>query len=324
MRVLVTARGFDGTPQAAALLRGAGCEVVTTPYSGAQFDYALGGDELVELLRGCDAYIAGSARISRDVLERAPRLKVISRRGVGFERIDLAAARERNVLVTIAAGANRHAVADHVFALLLAAARRIVDAHRCVTEGRWESFTGPELRGKTLGIIGLGRVGKGVARRARGFDMRVVATDPVRDDEFARAHDVAYVPLDELLATAHAVSVNASLNDTTRGLLGANALKKMQPGSMLINTARGGIVDEGALAAALRTGAIAAAGIDVFEREPPAGSPLLGLPNVVLTPHIAAYTDEAMAATNLLAAKIVVDYGRGVLPPPDCIVVVTA
>jgi D-3-phosphoglycerate dehydrogenase / 2-oxoglutarate reductase len=319
-RVLATARGFDATPEAAALLQRAGCELVATPYGASRFDYELGGDALVGLLAGIDAYIAGSAHLTRDVIERAPALKLISRRGVGYERIDLAAARDRNVLVTITAGANQHAVADHVFGLLLAVSRHLVEAHRGVTEGRWESFIGPELGGKTLGIIGLGRVGKGVARRALGFSMRVVATDPVTDDEFARSHDVAYVPLDDLLAAADIVSVNASLNETTRGLIDRHALSRMKDGAIVINTARGGIVDEAALAEAVRSGKLGGAGIDVFEHEPPAGSALIGLPNVVLTPHVAAYTHEAMAAANLLAAQIVVDFMRGRLPEPDCIV----
>ena len=323
-RVVATARGFDATPEAAALLRDAGCELVTTPYSGGRFDYELGGDDLVALLAGADAYVAGSADVSRYVLERLPQLKVVSRRGVGFERIDLDAARDRNVLVTIATGANQHAVADHVFALLLAVARDVIDANRSIVEGRWQSFIGPELRGKTLGIIGLGRVGKGVARRARGFEMEVIATDPVRDDEFARDNDVMYVPLEELLARADAVSVNASLNDTTRGLIGAPAFARMKDGAILINTARGGIVDEHALAGALRAGKLRGAGVDVFEREPPAGSPLIGLPNVVLTPHTAAYTHEAMTAANLLAAEIVAGYMHGRLPHADCIVVAPA
>jgi D-3-phosphoglycerate dehydrogenase / 2-oxoglutarate reductase len=320
-RVVATARGFDGTPEAAALLRDAGCELITTPYSDARFDYELGGDELVALLANADAYIAGSAHVTRYVLDRAPRLRVVSRRGVGFERIDLAAARDHDVLVTIAAGTNQHAVADHVFALLLAVARNVVDADRSIAEGRWQSFIGPELRGKTLGIIGLGRVGKGVARRARGFSMTVVATDPVRDDAFVRDNEVTYVPLDELLARADVVSVNASLNDTSRGLLGTQAFARMRDGAILVNTARGGIVDEAALAGALRGGKLRGAGVDVFEREPPIGSPLIGLANVVLTPHTGAYTHEAMTAANLLAAEIVVDYMRGKLPHPDCIVV---
>ncbi len=319
-RVLCTARGFEGTTEAVALVKDAGCELITTEYSGARFDYELGGAELIGLLRDADAYIVGSARVTRDVFEGAPNLKVVSRRGVGFERIDLEAARDAGVLVAIATGSNQHAVADHVFGLMLSAARRIVDANRSVTEGRWESFTGPELRGKTLGIIGLGRVGKGVARRARGFDMRVIAADPVRDETFARANDVEYVPLDELLARADVVSLNCSLNDTTRGMLGAEQLARVKKGALFINTARGGIVDETALADALRNGPIRAAGIDVFEHEPPVGSPLVGLPNVVLTPHAAAYTEEAMIAANIQAATTVVEYMRGTLPEPDCIV----
>lgn len=305
-RVVVTARGFDGTPEAAALLRDAGCELVTTPYSGARFDYELGGDELVALLADADAYVAGSALVSRDVLERLPRLKIVSRRGVGYERIDLDAARERGVRVTIAAGANQHAVADHVFALLLAVARNVVDANRSVTEGRWQSFIGPELRGRTLGIIGLGRVGKGVARRARGFDMQVIATDPVRDEAFARAHGVAYVALDELLAAADVVSVNASLNDTTCGLLDAPALARMKQGAILVNTARGGIVDEQAVAAALRSGQLGGAALDVFDQEPLAAAPHFdGCPNLVLTPHIAGVTRESNErVSSVIAAKV--------------------
>jgi D-3-phosphoglycerate dehydrogenase len=261
--------------------------------------------------------------VTGDVLQRAPRLLAISRRGVGYERIDLDAARDRGITVTITTGANQHAVADHAFALLLAAARRIVDGNRSVREGRWEAFMGPELGGKTLGIIGLGRVGKGIARRAIGFGMRVVASDPVRDDAFARKHDITYVALDELLSGSDIVSVNASLNPTTRGLLDRDALTKMKEGAILINTARGGIVDESALAEALRSGTLRAAGVDVFEHEPPVNSPLLAIPNLVLTAHSAASTYEAMTAANLMAARNVIDALRGVAPPADCVLVPT-
>jgi D-3-phosphoglycerate dehydrogenase len=320
-RVLCTARGFEGSPEAIELLERAGCELVRTPYSDKRFDYELTGDELVELLAEADGYIAGSALVTGDVLQRAPRLLAISRRGVGYERIDLDAARDRGITVTITTGANQHAVADHAFALLLAAARRIVDGNRSVREGRWEAFMGPELGGKTLGIIGLGRVGKGIARRAIGFGMRVVASDPVRDDAFARKHDITYVALDELLSGSDIVSVNASLNPTTRGLLDRDALAKMKEGAILINTARGGIVDEAALADALRSGSLRAAGVDVFEHEPPVNSPLLAIPNLVLTAHSAASTYEAMTAANLMAARNVIDALRGVAPPADCVLV---
>jgi D-3-phosphoglycerate dehydrogenase len=151
--------------------------------------------------------------------------------------------------------------------------------------------------------------------------MRVIAADPVHDDAFASAHGVSYVPLEQLLGEADVVSLNCSLNDTTRGMLGAEKLALLKKGALFINTARGGIVDEAALADALRAGSIRAAGIDVFEHEPPVGSPLLGLPNVVLSPHAAAYTEEAMIAANIQAATTIVNYMRGRLPEPDCIVV---
>ena len=319
-RVLCTARGFDRTPEAIALLEGAGCAFVRTPYCGDRFDYELTGEPLVTLLEGIDGYIAGSALVSSDVLAQAPQLKIVSRRGVGYERIDLDAARAHSVTVTITTGANQHAVADHVFALLLAVARGVVAGHNGIVAGRWQATSGPELGGKTLGIIGLGRVGKGVARRARGFEMNVIASDPIRDEHFAAEYGIAYVELDELLARADAISINASFNPTTRGLIGAAALARMKPGAVVINTARGGIVDESALAQALHDGRLRGAGVDVFDHEPPLDSPLLTAPNVVLSPHAGAYGDEAMTAANLLAAQLVVRKLRGEPLPEECVV----
>lgn len=319
-RVLCTARGFDRTPEAIALLEGAGCAFVRTPYCGDRFDYELTGEPLVTLLEGIDGYIAGSALVSSDVLAQAPQLKIVSRRGVGYERIDLDAARAHSVTVTITTGANQHAVADHVFALLLAVARGVVAGHNGIVAGRWQATSGPELGGKTLGIIGLGRVGKGVARRARGFEMNVIASDPIRDEHFAAEYGIAYVELDELLARADAISINASFNPTTRGLIGAAALARMKPGAVVINTARGGIVDESALAQALHDGRLRGAGVDVFDHEPPLDSPLLTAPNVVLSPHAGAYSDEAMTAANLLAAQLVVRKLRGEPLPEECVV----
>lgn len=320
-RVLCTARGFDRTPEAIALLEAAGCAFVRTPYCGDRFDYELTGESLIALLDGIDGYIAGSALVSSAVFGHAPQLKIVSRRGVGYERIDLDTALARGVTVTITTGANQHAVADHVFALLLAVARGIVVGHNGIIAGRWQATSGPELGGKTLGIIGLGRVGKGVARRARGFDMNVIASDPVRDERFAAECGVAYVGLDELLARADAISINATFNPTTRGLIDAVALARMKPGAIVINTARGGIVDEAALAQALHDGRLRGAGVDVFDHEPPLGSPLLTAPNAVLSPHAGAYTDEAMIAANLLAAQLVVLKMRGEPLPAECVVV---
>ena len=320
-RVLCTARGFDQSPEAIALLEAGGCALVRTPYSGSLFDYELTGAPLIALLGGADAYIAGSALVSAEVFAATAGLKIVSRRGVGYERIDLDAARARGVTVTITTGANQHAVADLVFGLMLAVARNIVGAHSGVVAGRWQVTSGPELRGKTLGIVGLGRVGKGVARRARGFAMEVIAADPVRDDDFARENGVGYVELDELLARADMISINASFNPTTRDLIDAAALARMKPGAILINTARGGIVDEAALAQALHEARLRGAGIDVFDHEPPVDSPLLSAPNVVLMPHSGAYSDEAMSAANLLAAQLVLDRLNDRPLPPECVLV---
>ena len=319
-RVLVTAREFASTVAARELLEQGGCELVRTSYGSAVGDYDVGEEDLIELLRGVDAFIVGSARVTRRVFERAPQLRIVARRGVGYERIDLAAARDHGVMVTITTGSNSEAVADHVFGLLLAAARRVIEGHRGISEGRFKAETGPELGGKTFGIVGLGRVGKGVARRARGFAMRVVASDPVRDDPFAEEHAVTYVPLARLLAEADIVSLNASLNATTVHLIDRAALAAMKPGVILVNTARGEIVEEAALADALRCGHVRAAGIDVFASEPPVDSPLIGAPNTVLTPHMAAYSDEATARGNLQAARTVIDYLRGIDPRPEDVV----
>ena len=179
---------------------------------------------------------------------------------------------------------------------------------------------GSGLRGKTIGIVGLGRIGKGVAERARGFSMKLLASDPVRDDAFAQRLSVRYVEPGELLQTADVVSLHAGLNASTRHLIRAETLATMKPSSILINTARGPLVDERALADALRSGAIAGAGIDVFETEPGTGSPLIGAPNAVLSPHHAGSTHEAHEAANCLASQIVVDYMRGTLPDRECLV----
>jgi D-3-phosphoglycerate dehydrogenase len=320
-RVLVTARRFNSTPEALDVFARAGCEVVPSDYGSEKGDHDLGGDELVALLQDVDAIAAGSCQLTRDVIERAPRLKVISRRGVGYDSIDLEAARERNVLVAIAAGTNNEAVADHVFALMLASARRLFDAHRSLLAGEWISHTGVALQEKTLGIVGLGRIGKGVARRAHGFDLRVIATDPVWDDAFAANYGVERVTFEALLERSDIVSVNASYNPSTHRLIDAAALARMKPAALFINTSRGPIVHEAALATALREGRIAAAAVDVFEEEPPVGTPLRDAPNVILTPHSAGDTVEAAIAANVVTAETIVGMMRGELPRSDRIIV---
>ncbi len=197
-------------------------------------------------------------------------------------------------------------------ALLLALARHVVPAHLSTRSGEWRNFVGTELRDKTLGIVGLGRIGKGVCLRAQAFGMRVVAHDPYPDEAFAAAHDVTLLPLPELLATADAVSLHAALGDAARHLIGAGELASMKPTALLINTARGACVDEEALVEALQTRQIAGAGLDVFATEPlPTNHPLLTAPNVVMTPHSAGVTPEALLAGLEMTAENVADFLAG-------------
>jgi len=253
-------------------------------------------------------------RVDAALLARAPRLRAISSVSVGLDHIDLAAATARAIPVGHTPGVLTETTADLAFALLLAASRRVVEADRFVRAGEWrvwepDLLLGRDVHGATLGIVGLGAIGRAVARRARGFGMRVLAWSRTRRPLGDLEGAVAWSALPELLAAADFVSVHVPLAPETRGLLDARALAAMKPGAILVNTARGGIVDEAALAEALREGRLAGAGLDVFEREPlERESPLLGLPNVVLAPHIgsASVATRArmaeLAAENLMAA----------------------
>ncbi|MBS1105005.1 MAG: D-glycerate dehydrogenase [Deltaproteobacteria bacterium] len=252
-------------------------------------------------------------RIDAALLERCPRLRAVSSVSVGVDHVDLDAATARGIPVGHTPGVLTETTADLAFALLLAAARRVAEGDRFVRAGEWtpdrvwepDLLLGRDVHGATLGLVGLGAIGQAMARRAQGFGMRVLAWSRTRRD----MPGVAFASLDSLLPAADFVSVHVALNADTRGLLGESALARMKPGAVLVNTARGGIVDEDALADALRSGQLGAAGLDVFAREPldPA-SPLLRLPNVVLTPHIGSASEATrarmveLAVENLLAA----------------------
>jgi D-3-phosphoglycerate dehydrogenase len=289
----ITSRGLD-------LLREPGWTVVAQP-----------GPSLVAELAEADALIVRSAtRADAALLNQAPRLRVIGRAGVGVDNIDLDAATRRGILVMNTPGGNSVSVAEHTFALLLSLARSVPQLSSAIHAGRWDkgSTAGSELRGKVLGLIGLGRVGFEVARRARAFEMRIIAADPYVSPEVAREEGVEILPLDELLPRADYVSLHASLSPATERMINATTLKKMKPGARLINTARGELVDEQALAAALASGWLAGAAVDVFAEEPPRNSPLAGLPNLIATPHIAGSTVEAQEEVGFLIAQQVRDY----------------
>lgn len=246
--------------------------------------------------------------MTREVFERGRLLRVVGRSGVGLDNIDLAAAEERGVRVVYAPGASAISVAELTIALLFALLRSLPEADRSTRAGRWERarFVGAEAHGKTLGVVGFGNIGRAVARRGAALGMRVLYADPLGPRPSAPEVPAEEAGLTELLERSDIVTVHVPLRDETRGLIGAEAIGRMRRGAFLINTARGGIVDEAALLAALRSGHIAGAGLDVFESEPPAGSPLLAEPGVIALPHIGASTREAQERVGVEVARRVV------------------
>jgi len=268
-------------------------------------------------LADADGLIVRSAtRVTAELLEHAPRLRVIGRAGVGVDNIDVDAATHRGILVMNTPGGNAVSVAEHTLALLLALARSVPQLHAAVHAGRWEKAgaAGVELRGKTLGLVGLGRVGTEVARRARALEMKVLAHDPYLSHKVARDAGVELVPLSDLLARSDFVSLHAALVPGTERMINAATIAQMKRGARLINAARGELVEEAALAEALRSGHLAGAAVDVFAEEPPRNSPLLGLPNVITTPHVAGSTEEAQEEVGAQIAQQVRDFlAEGVL-----------
>jgi D-3-phosphoglycerate dehydrogenase len=278
-------------------------------------DQPLTREALIAALPGHDALIVRSVtRVDHEALARADRLKVVGRAGVGLDNVDVEAATAKGVLVMNTPGANAVATAEHTWALLLGLCRRVAEADASMRAGKWERkrFTGVQLAGKTLGVVGLGRVGREVARRGRGFGMRVLAHDPYLSAEAAEDLQVELAELERLLAESDVVTLHAPLTDATRNLIDAGRLAGLKPGALLVNCARGELVDEDAVAAALRGGRLGGAAFDVFAQEPPWGSPLLELPNVVVTPHLGASTVEAQRDVSVQIVDQVLDALRGV------------
>jgi D-3-phosphoglycerate dehydrogenase len=245
--------------------------------------------ELLDQLPGCVASLAGSEPYTRRVIEKAAAagLKIIARAGVGYDGVDVQAATDHGIVVTYAPGTNHDAVGETALMLMLALAKSFVHQHTEIVAGRWPRRAYQPIRGRTLGVVGLGRTGKATARRARAFDMPVLATDPVQDTAFAQQHGVRFVGLNELLQESEFVSLHVPLTADTRRMVNAATLKLMRPTASLVNCCRGEVIDETALLHALTTGQIAGAGLDVFDKEPPGDNPLTKLPNVVLTAHTA-------------------------------------
>jgi D-3-phosphoglycerate dehydrogenase / 2-oxoglutarate reductase len=263
---------------------------------------------LLPALAEADAIIVRSATtVDAEALAAAPRLKVVARAGVGLDNVDIPAATARGVMVVNAPQSNIVSAAEHAVGLLLAVARRIPIAHASLTAGEWKrsKFTGVELTGKTAGLLGLGRIGALVAQRLSAFGMRILAYDPYVSTARAAQMGVSLVTLPELLAECDVLSVHLPKTPETLGLIGKDELATCKPGAILINAARGGLVDEAALADALHSGHLGGAGIDVYAKEPTTVSPLFGAPNAVVTPHLGASTEEAQEKAGLAVARSV-------------------
>jgi D-3-phosphoglycerate dehydrogenase len=301
-KVLVAARSFAASPEAKAVLAAQGYELVLNPY-----DRPLTEAELLPLVRGVDALITGNDAVTAAVIAAGlPTLKIIAKHGVGYNTIDIAAAKRCGVPVTVTPGANSKSVADLALALMLTLARHVLRLDRAVRAGSWGRLGGSELSGKTLGIIGTGSIGGEVAKRAHGFDMAIIAYDVCPRPDLVELYGVKYLPQAAVLAQADFVSLHAPALPETRGMINLASLRTMKPTAYLINTARGDLIVEDDLYIALTEGIIAGAGLDTFVHEPLRDSRLFGLDNVVLTPHAGANTREAVIRTGVMAAEEVV------------------
>jgi len=311
-RVLVTSQSFfEAAPDAARMLEEAGVDLVRL-----SVDRPLQDEELACLVGDVDGIIAGVDRIGRATLQRGvPRLRVIARTGVGVDSIDLLTATELGVVVANTPGANAESVAELTIGLMVALARGILEADANVRAGRWIRRLGRELHGKCLGIVGFGRIGQEVARRALAFGMRVAAFDPLVDVDTVEFMGVRLKGFLDVVQEADFLTLHVPLLPETHHLINEAVLRRMKPTAYLVNTARGGVVDEVALAHALREGWIAGAACDVFEEEPPLRSPLLEAPHVLLTPHLGGHTQEAAARMAWTAANNLLAVLRGERPP---------
>src|ERR1700676_1524890 len=264
-----------------------------------------------------DALIVRSAtKVTAELLNQAKKLRAVGRAGVGVDNIDLEAATKRGVLVMSTPGGSSVSVAEHTFALLLALARQLPKFDAAMREGRWEkSSSGAEVRGKTLGLIGLGRIGSEVATRADGFEMRVIGYDPFISEAAAREFSVELVPLEKLYAESDFISLHTAVSPQTKDMINAATIAKMKKGVRIVNAARGELINEADLAAAIKSGHVAGAALDVFAEEPPKNCPLIGLPSVITTPHVAGSTAEAQEELGTQAAAQIKDYlVQGILP----------
>jgi D-3-phosphoglycerate dehydrogenase len=283
-------------------------------------DSALNEKQLAQYLPTVDALLCGGEAMTPGMFALAPKLRVVARVGVGYDLVDLEAASSKKIPVTITPGTNQGSVAEQTFGLLLALTRNIVFNDTNIKAGGWARPLPAPIRGKTIGIVGLGRIGKAVAIRARAFEMNVIACDSICDDAFDSEFQIKRVSLDELFAQSDVISLHCPSLDETKGMINKVSLAKMRPGALLLNTARGQLIVESDLRDALVSGHLGGAGLDVLNNEPPEpGNPLLGLSNVVFSPHIGGIDTKGMDDMATLACQTIVDLHQGRWPAP-CVV----
>jgi len=310
--VLVLSRKFrEQSDFAREFLESRGCRLAER-----SIDYPVTEDALVEMIRDVDGLITGLEQITPRVFGAANRLKVVSAGGVGYDHVNVEEANKRGVAVCICEGCNNYSVSELVFGMMVGLARSIYPADREMRQGEWPRYLGFDLWGKTLGIVGLGRVGKAVALLGRAFGMRILANDISWDITFANQNGISYVPFERILDESDFVTMHVPLTPQTHEMIDEWALARMKPSAYLINAARGPVVKESALVEALTTHRIAGAGLDVFEIEPHPNNPYVGLDNVIMTPHIGGSTQEAFDRAYYLALVNVANVLNGL--PAHC------
>lgn len=307
MKILITPRSFASTSdKPMKMLTEKGYEIqlndIGRPYKK---------EEMLNLVSDIDGIIMGIDELSAEIIEKANKLKVISRYGTGLDNIDINMATNKKIIVTNTPTANLDAVADLTFGLILSLARRIPEADKKTKSGKWEKIIGKSVWKKTVGIIGLGKIGKQVVKRAQGFKMNILVYDLVKDEKFVQSYNIKYVNLEELLRKSDYITIHIPLNDATRNMISYEEFEKMKKDAFLINTSRGGIVNEEALYNALRNNKLRGAALDVYNNEPPRESTLKELDNVIMTPHIGAYTEEAIENMSIQAAQNLIDVLEG-------------
>ncbi len=299
MKVLVTPRSYGKTDSKVfEMLDASGVEVVRNDTGGI-----LSKEQIIDLVKDCDGVILGVDPMDKDVIAAAPKLKAIAKYGVGVDNIDLDAAKSRNISVSRTVGANAEAVADYAMALIMAVARKTVDIDRRCRQGDWKKITTIDVSGATIGILGFGAIGRNVAKRAQGFDMTVLAHDPFWDEEYAASNNITRATPEEIYSKCDIISLHLPLLPDTCNMISTKQLAMMKKNVILINTARGGIIDEDALLSALEKGDIYGAGIDAFAHEPPTDPRWTQLENVVLGSHCAASTAGAALNMGRMATK---------------------